>query len=78
MNNAGTGDNAPFLDLTLEQWRHTVSVDLEEAFVCLQRAARHMVGATAADSSRSRASTSISPGSVRRRTTLPSTVSAAS
>lgn len=44
VNNAGTGDNAPFLDLTLEQWRHTVSVDLEGAFVCLQRAARHMVG----------------------------------
>lgn len=44
VNNAGTGDNAPFLDLTLEQWRHTVSVDLEGAFVCLQRAARHMLG----------------------------------
>ncbi|MDO8384678.1 MAG: SDR family oxidoreductase [Microbacterium sp.] len=44
VNNAGTGDNAPFLDLTLDQWRHTVSVDLEGAFVCLQRAARHMVG----------------------------------
>ncbi|HEX5857137.1 MAG TPA: SDR family oxidoreductase [Microbacterium sp.] len=45
VNNAGTGDNAPFLELTLEQWRHTVSVDLEGAFVCLQRAARHMVDA---------------------------------
>lgn len=43
VNNAGTGDNAPFLDLTLEQWRHTVTVDLEAAFVCLQRAARHLV-----------------------------------
>ncbi len=45
VNNAGTGDNAPFLEMTLEQWRHTVSVDLEGAFICLQRAARHMVEA---------------------------------
>ena len=44
VNNAGTGDNAPFLELTLDQWRHTVAVDLEAAFVCLQRAARHMTG----------------------------------
>ncbi|MCR2764267.1 SDR family oxidoreductase [Microbacterium sp. zg.B48] len=44
VNNAGTGDNAPFLEMTLEEWRHTVSVDLEAAFVCLQRAARHMLG----------------------------------
>ena len=43
VNGSGTGDNAAFLDLTLEQWRHTVSVDLEGAFICLQRAARHMV-----------------------------------
>ncbi|MFE7846578.1 SDR family oxidoreductase [Microbacterium sp. NPDC057407] len=43
VNNAGTGDNAPFLELTLDQWRHTVTVDLEAAFVCLQRAASHMV-----------------------------------
>lgn len=45
VNNAGTGDNAAFLDLTLEQWRQTVSVDLEGPFVLLQRAARHMVDA---------------------------------
>ena len=45
VNNAGTGDNAPFLELTLEQWRHTVTVDLEGAFVCLQRAARHLLEA---------------------------------
>ena len=43
VNNAGTGDNAPFLELTLDQWRHTVVVDLEAAFICLQRAARHML-----------------------------------
>ena len=45
VNNAGTGDNAALLDLTLEQWRHTMAVDLDSAFVCLQRAARHMVRA---------------------------------
>jgi NAD(P)-dependent dehydrogenase (short-subunit alcohol dehydrogenase family) len=43
VNNAGTGDNAPFLELTLEQWRHTVATDLDGAFVCLQRAAKQMV-----------------------------------
>ena len=43
VNNAGTGDNAPFLELTLEQWRHTVATDLDGAFVCLQRAARQLV-----------------------------------
>ncbi|WP_214467851.1 SDR family oxidoreductase [Microbacterium flavescens] len=42
VNNAGTGHNALFVELTLDQWRHTVSVDLEAAFICLQRAARHM------------------------------------
>ncbi|NII41256.1 hypothetical protein E9228_001903 [Curtobacterium flaccumfaciens] len=40
---AGTGDNAPFLDLTLDQWRHTVSTDLDGAFVTIQAAARRMV-----------------------------------
>lgn len=40
---AGTGDNAPFLDITLEQWRHTVATDLDGAFVTIQAAARHMV-----------------------------------
>jgi NAD(P)-dependent dehydrogenase (short-subunit alcohol dehydrogenase family) len=43
VNNAGTGDNKPFLELTLQEWRHTVATDLDGAFVCLQRAARHLV-----------------------------------
>jgi NAD(P)-dependent dehydrogenase (short-subunit alcohol dehydrogenase family) len=43
VNNAGTGDNTPFLEMTVEQWRHTVGADLDGAFVCLQRAARQMV-----------------------------------
>ena len=45
VNNAGTGDNAPLLELTLEQWRHTVATDLDGAFVCIQRAAKRMVTA---------------------------------
>ena len=42
---SGTGDSAPLLELTLEQWRHTVAADLDGAFVCIQRAARRMVQA---------------------------------
>jgi NAD(P)-dependent dehydrogenase (short-subunit alcohol dehydrogenase family) len=44
-NVAGTGDNAPVLEMTLDQWRHTVATDLDGPFVCLQRAARRMVAA---------------------------------
>lgn len=45
VNNAGTGDNALFLELTLDQWRHTMDTNLEGAFVCMQRTARRMVAA---------------------------------
>jgi len=45
VNNAGTGDTAPLLEMTLPQWRHTVSTDLDGACVCIQRAARRMVRA---------------------------------
>ncbi|MET1052966.1 MAG: SDR family oxidoreductase [Mycetocola sp.] len=45
VNNAGLGDNVPFLGMTLDQWRHTVSADLDGAFVGIQRAARRMVAA---------------------------------
>ncbi|MBT0769854.1 SDR family oxidoreductase [Kineosporia sp. J2-2] len=43
VNNAGTGDGKPFLDLDYETWRSTVATDLDGAFVCIQRAARRMV-----------------------------------
>jgi len=43
VNNAGTGDSAPLVEMTLPQWRHTVSADLDGAFVCIQRAARRMI-----------------------------------
>ena len=45
VNNAGTGDNAPLLDMSWDQWRHTVVTDLDGPFVCIQRAARRMVEA---------------------------------
>lgn len=61
VNNAGTGDSVPFLDVDLEGWRRVVTTDLEGAFVVMQRAARLMVSRAAADgSSESRACTSTS------------------
>jgi len=43
VNNAGTSRPASMLDLSYEDWRHTLTVDLDGAFVCAQRAARRMV-----------------------------------
>lgn len=40
---AGTGASAPFVDMTWEQWRGDLSVNLDGAFLCMQRAARRMV-----------------------------------
>lgn len=45
VNNAGTGANEPFLDMEYARWRDIVAIDLDGAFVCLQRAARRMVSA---------------------------------
>jgi NAD(P)-dependent dehydrogenase (short-subunit alcohol dehydrogenase family) len=43
VNNAGTSCAAPFLELTWDEWRETLDVDLNGAFLCAQRAARRMV-----------------------------------
>ena len=43
VNNAGTGDGTLLVDLAWEDWRHVVAVDLDGAFVCLQRAARRIL-----------------------------------
>ncbi|HET6875998.1 MAG TPA: SDR family oxidoreductase [Jatrophihabitans sp.] len=45
VNNAGTGSSTLAVDMPLEEWRHVVATDLDGAFVCLQRAARHMIRA---------------------------------
>jgi NAD(P)-dependent dehydrogenase (short-subunit alcohol dehydrogenase family) len=45
VNNAGTGDSTPFLDVELDRWRHVLEVDLTGAFLCAQAAARLMVAA---------------------------------
>ncbi len=45
VNNAGTGDTVPILELSLDQWRHTMATNLDGAFVCMQHAARRMVAA---------------------------------
>jgi NAD(P)-dependent dehydrogenase (short-subunit alcohol dehydrogenase family) len=43
VNNAGTSRTGPFVDLSWDDWRHTLSVDLDGPFLCAQRAARAMV-----------------------------------
>jgi NAD(P)-dependent dehydrogenase (short-subunit alcohol dehydrogenase family) len=43
VNNAGTGDSTPFLEVELDRWRHVLEVDLTGAFLCGQAAARRMV-----------------------------------
>ena len=43
VNNAGTGDGTPFLELDLATWRTTLATDLDGAFACLQAAAKHLV-----------------------------------
>lgn len=45
VNNAGTGSSAAFLELSYEDWMRTLDVDLTGAFLCAQRAARHMARA---------------------------------
>ncbi|WP_219996374.1 SDR family NAD(P)-dependent oxidoreductase [Nocardioides humi] len=42
--NAGVpGDAVSFVDMTVEQWRSVVSINLDGTFLCLREAARHMV-----------------------------------
>jgi 3-oxoacyl-[acyl-carrier protein] reductase len=43
VNNVGIIRNAPFLDLTEEDWDEVMRVNLKGAFNCAQFAARHMV-----------------------------------
>ncbi len=41
--NAGVGRYAPFVDITLQQWRRVMAVNLDGTFLCLREAARHMI-----------------------------------
>lgn len=43
VNNAGTGSSAPVVDLSFDDWRHTLAVDLDGPFALAQRAARRMI-----------------------------------
>jgi len=45
VNNAGTGASTLAVDLAFEDWRAIVAADLDGPFMCLQRAARHMINA---------------------------------
>jgi NAD(P)-dependent dehydrogenase (short-subunit alcohol dehydrogenase family) len=43
VNNSGTSREGKALELSFDQWRETLSVDLDGAFLCAQRAGRRMV-----------------------------------
>jgi NAD(P)-dependent dehydrogenase (short-subunit alcohol dehydrogenase family) len=41
--NAGIGASSPFVDMTLDEWRAVLRVNLDGAFLSFREAARHMV-----------------------------------
>jgi NAD(P)-dependent dehydrogenase (short-subunit alcohol dehydrogenase family) len=43
VNNAGTGHSTPLVDVSWDDWRHVLSIDLDGAFLSTQRGARHMI-----------------------------------
>ena len=45
VNNAGGGSGGPVLDVSIEDWRKIVALNLDGAFAGLQAAARHMAAA---------------------------------
>lgn len=47
VNCAGTGSAQRVMDMDFDTWRQVLSVDLDGAFLCAQRAAKHMIEAGA-------------------------------
>ncbi|WP_035773295.1 SDR family oxidoreductase [Arthrobacter sp. Br18] len=45
VNNAGVNGGTLFMDTDWDTWRGTMAANLDGAFVCIQRAARHMLDA---------------------------------
>ncbi|CCH32338.1 SDR family oxidoreductase [Actinosynnema sp. NPDC047251] len=45
VNCAGTGSAEPALDMSFDTWRGVLSVDLDGAFLCCQKAAKRMIAA---------------------------------
>ena len=45
VNNSGTGGSSLLVDTAYTDWREVVAINLDGAFVCLQRAARRMIDA---------------------------------
>ena len=45
VNNAGIGTATPLLDIDYPTWRRIFAIDVDGAFLCLQRAARRMIAA---------------------------------
>jgi NAD(P)-dependent dehydrogenase (short-subunit alcohol dehydrogenase family) len=45
VNCSGTGSSELAVDMDFDTWRHVLSVDLDGAFLCAQRAARRMIKA---------------------------------
>ena len=43
LSNSGTGSSELAVDLDFETWRKVLAIDLDGAFLCLQRAARRMI-----------------------------------
>jgi NAD(P)-dependent dehydrogenase (short-subunit alcohol dehydrogenase family) len=79
VNNSGTSRKGKAIELSFEDWRETLSVDLDGAFLCAQRAARRMIEqGHGAASSMSPPSTSSSRSSTASRTRSRSMGSAAS
>jgi glucose 1-dehydrogenase len=43
VNNAGLQQDAPFVDMTLEQWNRVIGINLTGMFLCAKRAVKEMV-----------------------------------